>query len=220
MIDDQRRLIFVENPKTATNSVKAALMGKENIFNPYDPRVGTQGHHIPSILQQRYPSQWQDYTSLVVVRNTWDRAYSFFNFYCKVGAESYSSMGFDRWVEKGCPAPDEHHHYSPMNSWGILDKPLCQLRYAEGVDEVIVLHSFDGAQRHLELTDGLNRISQMLGFPLQELPVDSNHSNRSVSTEIWRRETVETIGQLFAQEIEHFGFQSPVVKGCTNETET
>ncbi|MAC47300.1 MAG: hypothetical protein CMI12_10665 [Oceanospirillum sp.] len=211
MIDDQRRLIFVENPKTATNSVKAALMGKENIFNPYDPRIGTQGHHIPAILQRRYPTQWQDYTSLVVVRNTWDRAYSFFNFYTKVaGAESYEAMGFEQWVEKGCPPPKEGQLRASMHSWGIFDKPLCQLRYAEGVDEVVVLHSLDAAKRHQELTDGLNKISQSLDFPLQELPADSNHSNRSVSTEIWRKETVERIGKLFAQEIEYFGFQPPV----------
>jgi len=210
MIDKQRRLIFVENPKTATNSVKIALMGKENLYNPFDSRIATVGHHVPAILKKRYSSQWQDYTSFVVIRNTWDRAYSFFNFYCKTGALSYQRISFDEWVEKGCPPPDEGHLRSLMRAWGIFDRPLCQLQYAEEVDEVILLNSFDATERHNELCTGLNQISTMLNFPLKDVPTDTNHSDRVMSSEIWNGVTVECIAELFSDEIQHFGFMPPV----------
>lgn len=209
MIDEERQLIFVENPKTATNSVKIALMGRENIYNPLDSRIGTLGHHIPSILKKRYPDQWQNYTSFVVIRNTWDRAYSFFNFYCKTGALSYQRVSFDEWVEKGCPPPEESHLRAPMHGWGIFDKPLCQLQYAEEVDEIILLNSFDAAERHHELCIGLNRISTMLNFPLKDVPADTNHSDRVISSEVWSKITVERIAELFSYEIQCFGFTPP-----------
>lgn len=187
-------------------------MGKENIYNPLDPRISTLGHQTPEIIQKRYSDKWERYTSFVVVRNTWDRALSFFTFYRKVlQSESYQAISFDEWVAKGCPAPDESHHRSPMHSWGIFDNPLCQLQYINGVDEIIKLHSFDPAIRHQELCSGLTRISSLMGFSLKPIPSDANSSGRSDIPHLWKKDTVERIRELYKEEINHLQFLPPAL---------
>lgn len=211
MIDDQRKFIFVENPKTATYSIRTALMGKENSNNPYDSRIATINHDIPEIIASKYPKKWRTYTTFVVVRNTWDRAHSFFAFYRNIArSASYQSMDFDEWVAAGCPPPVEDHFRAPMHGEGRFDDVLCQLRYIRGVDEVIVLHSFNHRDRCIELQAGIDRICRLLNITVQPLPIDRNYYGRSAKAIIWKRKTIDQLGVNYEEEIRRFGFQAPL----------
>ncbi len=195
MIDHRRKFIFVENPKTATYSIKRALVGDENLKNPNDPRVGTSNHNIPRVIKAIYPAEWRRYTKFVVVRNTWDRAHSFFEFYRNVaGSASYQSMAFDEWVAAGTPPPEEDHLRGPMRSDGRFDDVLCQLRYTREVDEIIVLHSFDHQRRCMELKAGIERVCALLGITVPSIPTDGNRHGRSTRPITWKRETIDSLG--------------------------
>lgn len=212
MIDDQRKFIFVENPKTATYSIKHSLMGEDNVLNPLDARMATINHKTPERIKSLYPEKWQNYLTFVVVRNTWDRAHSFFDFYCKAAhSKSYQAMSFDDWVANDCPPPDEAHLRAPMHGEGRFDDALCQLRYARDVDEIIVLHSFDHQTRCRELQAGIDRISSRLGVTFQPIPVDGNNYGRSATHIAWKQATVDRLGLKYEEEINHFGFQPPSV---------
>jgi len=211
MIDDQRKFIFVENPKTATFSVKHTLLGEENMFNLQDSRLATINHKTPELIELKYPEKWKSYLKFVVVRNTWDRAHSFFDFYQKIAlSESYQTMSFDEWVADGCLPPDEGHLSNPMKGEGRYDDVLCQLRYVHGVDEVIVLHSFDHQERCRELQAGIDRISARLNIALQPIPLDGNNHGRSTRPIVWKQETVDRLAIKYKDEIKRFGFQPPI----------
>lgn len=210
MIDDNRKFIFVENPKTATFSVKLALLGEQHIYDHLNPIMATINHDIPRVIKKKYPKKWQDYISFVVVRNTWDRAHSFFHFYSEVaGAKSYQEMGFDQWVARGCPPPNEASLRAPMHGEGRFDDVLSQLRYIYEVDEVIVLHSFDSAERIKALELGMDRVCNRLKIEPIEIPTKGNNYKRSQRTIHWQKVTVEKIGEKYKKEIEQFGFKEP-----------
>lgn len=211
MIDDKRKFIFVENPKTATFSIKKALMGEESIYNSTDPRIATINHNIPMVIKAKYPEKWQNYKSFVVVRNTWDRANSFFQFYRDfAGSASYQSMSFDEWVASGFPPPEEDHLRAPMHAEGRFDDVLCQLRYVQEVDEVIVLHSFNSHDRKIELQAGIQRICSILNINTISVTADGNNYGRTSRPIAWKKETIERIRYKYKEEIEEFGFKEPL----------
>lgn len=212
MIDEQYQYIYVENPKTASSAIKHALMGAENVYNSYDPRVGTISHEIPRELKLKYPRQWQNYKKFVVVRNTWDRAASLFAFctrddYCP----SLNGVSFEDWVMAGCPAPVEEMVRGMLRAFDNEPSPLCQLKFVEEVDEIIVLHEFDGAKRNQELLTGLDKVAEKFGFPLLDLPVAHNHSGRESAPLPWTKTMVDKVQSLYSEEIERFGFKAPVI---------
>ena len=210
MIDHKRKFIFIENPKTATSSLKRALMGDEYLKNPSDPRIGTVNHDIPEVIEAKYPTEWRDYTKFVVVRNTWGRARSFFDFYRDIaGSASYQSMSFDQWVAADTPPPDEDHLRAPMWGEGRMDDVLCQIRYVQGVDEIVVLHGFDHETRCIELRAGIERICELLGISVPAVPADENRSNRQAEPIMWRSETIDRLRLKYQEEIRRFGFQMP-----------
>lgn len=209
MIDDQLKLIFVENSKAGSYAIKMALMGHDFISNPLDPRFPTVNHNIPDLIKQKFPKAWDEYMSFVIVRNTWDRAHSFFYYYQKYGvAESYASLTFDDWVAEGCPAPKDDHLRSIMRGEGRLDDVLDQMRYIKEVDEVIVLHSSNLNQRNEELQVGFDRVLDKAGIDRIEVPV-GNNQGRNEKKVLWKEETIMLLGERYKEEIEYFGFIAP-----------
>jgi hypothetical protein len=210
MIDDRRRFIFVENPKTATFSLKRALVGNNVADLPEGVHISSFNHCTPQILRSRHPEKWREYTTFVVVRNTWDRGLSFFHFYSQIAdSKSYQALGFDRWVALGCPPPDEDHLREPMWGEGRFDDVLCQLRYTEDVDEVIVLDAFDFDARREQLEEGFQRVCGRLGFEPPLIPVDGNNFGRAENVTEWQPHTVDRLAVHYDEEISRFGFQKP-----------
>ena len=213
MIDDANRLIFVENPKTATYAVKCGLLGDDHASAP-GVRVETINHDVPSVINSKYPLEWRTYTKFVVVRNTWDRANSFFHYYRTVAdSVSYQGLSFEDWISAGCPPPSEAHLRAPMHGEGRFDDVLCQLRYCEGVDQVVVLQSFDPARRQLELQAGLNRVCSTVGMASPPIPTDKNNFGRTSKPIVWNRRSVERLLDKYADEIQRFGFRAPNTNG-------
>ncbi len=185
-------------------------MGKI-IHNSLDPRVATVNHDIPALIRSKYPEKWLEYTSFVVVRNTWDRAHSFFTFYRNVeNSESYKSISFDEWVLANCPPPKEDHLRAFMHGQGRFDDVLCQLRYVKNVDEVIVLHSFDGKKRNIELQNGMDRVCDRIGMNRVIIPTNANNQGRSTKKIEWKSATVNKLREKYSEEIEKFSFVSPL----------
>ena len=212
MIDDKRKFIFVENPKTASYSIKRALMGENNIHNPLDPRQATINHHIPMLIKAQNPEKWETYLSFVVVRNTWDRAHSFFQFYRTIAhSTTYQSMSFSEWIAADCPPPKEPHLCSPMHGDGRFDDVLDQTRYIEEVDEIIVLHALSKQEQIRALQTGMNRICKLLGIHSIPIPVDGNNYGRSKQAIIWEKASIEHIHNKYRTEIDLFNFQPPTV---------
>lgn len=209
MLDDNLKLIFVENPKACSYSIKMALMGHDFIKNPRDERFVTVNHKTPDLIKCDFPKAWNDYLSFVVVRNTWDRAHSFFHYTKKYGvAESYQSLTFDDWVAEGCLAPKDDHLRAVMRGEGRLDDVLDQIRYIKDVDHVIVLHSMQLDKRNEELQFGFDRVMEKAGIDRRIVPV-GNSQERNGDKVPWKKETISILGERYKEEIDLFGFVAP-----------
>lgn len=213
MIDDQQRLIFVENPKTASSALRTALMGSDYLSDFNDPRIRTIGHHIPRILKSKYPDKWETYTSIVVVRNTWDRAHSYFTYTRDFNqANSFKRYSFEEWVKRGCPAAREDHLRAVLRGHGLIDNVLDQLRYIEGVDEVIVMDSFDRKVRMEQLNQGLERMRSKYAIKTGVIPENENNQGRTEKVIRWKQETIDQLYEQYQKEIDLFGFKPPVAQ--------
>jgi hypothetical protein len=209
MIDDRNKIIFVENPKTATASLKRALTDGPSFDIP-GLRNSTRNHDIPRVIRKKFPAEWNSYVKFVVVRNTWDRAHSFFEFYRQIArSDSYQATNFDDWVAAECPPPAEDHLRAPMRAEGRLDDVLCQNRYCEDVDEIIVLRSLDRRIRCQELNDGMRRVCAIAEMESLRIPDDMNDFGRSRQPIEWEPATIERLGARYHDEIAKFGFQPP-----------
>jgi hypothetical protein len=212
MIDDQQRLIFIENPKTASSSLRRALMGPDYLSNFNDPRIATIGHHIPRVLKVKYPDKWRDYTSMVVIRNTWDRAHSYFTYTRDYsGANSYKQYSFDEWVKEYCPAASEDHIRASLHRNGLIENVLDQLPYIEDVNEVITMDSFDRDVRVAQLNKGLERIRSKYDIKTDVIPENENNQGRTEKVIQWKQETVDRLYEQYHKEIDMFGFKPPKV---------
>jgi hypothetical protein len=211
MIDDNTKLILVENPKSASAALKQMLTG--NVFHDSsDPRTASMNHQLPSEIKRRYPDKWRDYNSFVVVRNSWDRTLSFFTYHGVLFQEpSLQGYDFDSWVAAGLPQATEEHvqiHYPEKNGGNHY---LSQIEYTEEVDKVICLHSFDPLIRARELERAVTALSLEWGFPVHPVEKHINASRIGPEMMSWTEENVAIIGELFADEITRFGFQPPNV---------
>lgn len=211
MIDDNTRLILIENPKSASSALKQILTGN-SYHDSGDPRTATMNHDLPGKIKKRYPDKWRGYRSFVVVRNTWDRVLSFFAYHAVLIPEpSLQNYNFDSWVAAGLPRPTEahiQHHYCDKYNGNHF---LSQVQYTEEVDKVICLHSFDPVVRAKELEEALKALSQAWGFSIYPVQYNVNATRTSVDSMCWSEETVATINKIFEDEISLFSFQPPVV---------
>ncbi|GEM_PF-4590497 len=209
MIDYERELIFVENPKAASHSITSSLLGNIQLHNNSDKRIGTINHNTPSRIKKAYPKEWNTFNSFVIVRNTWERAVSFFNFYKNIAeSEYYKSLTFDLWVQLGFPPPKEDHLRAPMHGEGRFDNVLCQLRYAEDVDEVVILNESNKKKRGQILQKEIERIFSNWNLPPIVIGSYGSHHDTTAPHK-WQEPTIEKIQKVYSKEIERFGFTPP-----------
>jgi hypothetical protein len=217
MIDDTNRLVFVESPKTGSLAIKVALRGPDH-QNAAGVRPESCNHANARMLRARHPAEWRSYLTFVCVRNTWDRARSFFEYHRdRAAAASYAATTFDDWVAAGCPPPDEPHLRDFFWKTGRFDDTLDQLRYVDGVDEIIVLHASDFGTRAREVQAGLDRVCARAGLTPPQIPHDRNNFGRSHEPVTWSRETIERLADRYREEIRIFGFEPPLLSDAGAE---
>lgn len=105
LISHKHKFITIDIPKTATRSLRETLLPQNIIDIKGEPNVNADFYQHGSAQQCRNSLQeinknFSDYFSFVIVRNPWDRYYSFFKYF-KEYAEKYKNK--DSSIEWGIP---------------------------------------------------------------------------------------------------------------------
>lgn len=94
IISDSLRLVFVHIPKTAGDSITAALWPFAD--QEISKRAGPLKHSFARQIRSRHftPSSWAMYRSFAVVRNSWERIHSSFYYIMHTG-DRFLDIGID-----------------------------------------------------------------------------------------------------------------------------
>ncbi len=204
MISLEHKFLFVHVPKTAGNSMQNLLRkySEDNIVCLAPHQDGVERFEVRSdIYDIRKHSTLQEYRNelgrelfdqlfkFACVRNPWDRAISAY-FSPHRGKVIWNKESFRQSLPK-LPPVTCYLSLSPQEAG---DKgPLgC-------IDHVI---------RFENLTEGYNRACELIGIESEPLPVrNKSKSKRDHYTAYYDDELIELVGQLFADEIKHFGYR-------------
>jgi len=126
LISHSHKFITIDIPKTATRSLRETLVPQNVIDIVGEPRKnvdfyqhGTAQQCLKSLRKSN--KNFADYFSFVIVRNPWDRYYSFFKYY-KEYAEKYKNK--DASISWNAP--------------GINQGKLCEKLFANKTDEIVL----------------------------------------------------------------------------------
>jgi Sulfotransferase family len=207
VISHRFRCVFVHIPKCGGQSVETVFVEQHGLtwetrapllLRPCsDRRFGPR--FLAHLTAREYvelghlsPADYAEYFSFAVIRSPWDRMLSTYRYRGQEG------VGFREWIrDTAVPAiEDGHFFYKTQVDY------LCDRRGDLIVDEVLRLDDLPGA---------FDPIRQRLGIPGQGLP-HVNASRRHpglTSAAAYDGETEALVGQLYAQDVERWGFLPP-----------
>lgn len=239
ILSHRHRFVFVKTGKTAGTSLKIALAklcGPEDVVPPtmdpahdLEPRnhlgrsnplpelriarragivldaAGTRqmllrrkrfGGHTPAwVIRARAPKEWASYTTFCVERNPWDKVLSGLAW---VRTQYRQDWDVDTYLDFVADRIAKGYHgtgVSPYNFRSYTDP--C-------TDEVIV----DRILRYERLEEELRPVLDGLGLPMVELPRAYGDRRRGGDAALTDAQ-VARVAQLFAPEIDLFGYEPP-----------
>ena len=126
LISHKHKFITIDIPKTATRSLRETLLPQNVIDIVGDPNFNADFYQHGTAMQcseslQKLNKNFSDYFSFVIVRNPWDRYYSFFKYF-KEYAEKYKNKDASiKW-----------------NTLEITQGKLCEELFANKTDEIVL----------------------------------------------------------------------------------
>lgn len=126
LISHKHKFITIDIPKTATKSLRETLLPQNVIDIAGEPNLNADFYQHGTAMQcseslQKLNKNFSDYFSFVIVRNPWDRYYSFFKYY-KECAEKYKNKDTSiKW-----------------NTLEITQGKLCEELFANKTDEIVL----------------------------------------------------------------------------------
>ncbi|MGE9271102.1 MAG: sulfotransferase family 2 domain-containing protein [Verrucomicrobiales bacterium] len=204
MVSEKHQFLFVHIPKTAGNSIQNVLRdysedeivatGGQDGVERFEVRSGDRGLKKHSTLAEYVAELGAEAVEakfkFACVRNTWDRMISYFFSPHRQG-ETWSARKFKHFVEKEV-VPLRDYFTRPDVSGG---QPF------ENVDFVIRFESLD---------QDFAEVCRRIGIAEVSLPV-RNRSSRGGAEQYYTPSLIDWVGERFADEIEFFGYQPPVI---------
>ena len=126
LISHKHKFITIDIPKTATRSLRETLLPQNIIDIVGEPNLKADFYQHGTAMQcsgslQKLNKNFSDYFSFVIVRNPWDRYYSFFKYF-KEYAEKYKNK-------------DESMSW---NAPEINQGKMCEELFANKSDEIVL----------------------------------------------------------------------------------
>jgi len=182
MVSDQFKCIFIEVPKTASNSVRAIL------GSPPRPHL-----NLWQVAQEVDRERFNSYFKFGFVRNPWDRAVSLYE--RREGLQLRNRMSFDEFIDwmpfasSTCMHPVPHRY---QLDW-----------FVNPHGDVIA----DFIGRYESIEHDWTRVAGRLGIDAPLPRVNVNTEKNRHYTEYYNERTRALVASRFAVDIEHFGYE-------------
>ncbi len=201
LIVNSLKLGFVHIPKNCGTSFRIWLMSSGQA-----PEITQVGHHS-TLVELTLP---EDYTSVAIIRNPWDRIVSYYHF-CKhlIDIDSHSNGGaavrgiqlpypsFESWLDN-----IHNVYFVPGRSHDGLRHPFW---FTPSTPQSVWIHKDPTILiRHENLAEGIDRVMEATGIskPFPKL----NTTNHEHYTEYYNDRTRKIVEKMFALDIDRWGY--------------
>ncbi|MCI0490622.1 MAG: sulfotransferase family protein [Blastocatellia bacterium] len=187
-----RDFVYISVPKTATNSIHAAL---DSFSSPTVREGFRKWKHLPAREIRPRVEDWESRFKFGFVRNTFDMLVSWF-FYQKQDRtqREYDRFdSFESWVKSGCP-----EHWTSRGG----PSPFLQCEFFMEDDSVIV----DFIGRYENLNEDFDHVCRRVGVRPPPLP-ELNKSNHNNYRAYYDEEMIGIVSALFARDLEMFDYR-------------
>ena len=177
----------------AVNKIQKAHFKNKHGFN-------LAAHTTAKELKDFDPEAWAKYYKFCVVRNPWAMVVS--DYYWRLHTKGYPSVSFDEFVRRleDTTRPDPEELRPPLiSNWDIYT-----------IDDVVAV---DFVARFERLAEDLEKVSEKVGLPINISSIKAKGKQRDRSKSIsdhYNDDLIETVGRVFAKEVQEFGYQPPV----------
>jgi hypothetical protein len=190
LIDTKLELIFVRNPKTATQAIQNSLFGWTN---KRPKHIINLNHLSVDAIAKKYPEQWKRFYKFTCIRHPVDRIISMFH-YLKKYKPRVVTLSFEDWVKADFP----HWEAIWSNEYEAGCNIIHQTSYTSGVDFIV---------RYESLTTDLKILCEQTGLEIPELKiVNSSNRDRNTIPEISNSEVMDILNEKFRMEYQLFGY--------------
>ena len=208
-IDDQKRIIFVHNPKAAGSALHVLLKDLFRLKGDQrsDPEPHLHHRNFQQILDLN--PEYRKYYSFAMVRNPWSRLLSGYLDFTQNRMHQYSGqIIFDR------PLLSEYENFKDfvMN----MENSVC-INDVHFLPQHLYTHagnkSVDIIMRVENYSDDVDNLMNKIGFPnyRREYPHYDVRIHRTTDhghyTEYYDPESVNKVAQIYAKDIALFGYQ-------------
>ena len=214
LISHKNKFITIDIPKTATRSLRETLLPQNVIDVVGEPNLNADFYQHGTAQQcsnslQKLNKNFSEYFSFVIVRNPWDRYYSFFKYF-KEYAEKYKNKNASiTWnapeITQGKMCEELFANKTDENVLrNIIINNECQSDYyLDEKNEIMVSHiaKFENLNKEFELLCNQVNVNY---FPLF-------HGNKSIIKSsyynIYTEETIELVAEKEKNVIELTGYE-------------
>ena len=208
MISHKYRCILIHIPRTGGSSIERWIGGGD--WWSVSPETK---HLLASQAKQVYSEYWDDYFKFAFVRNPWDRVVSCLHYSCHFGIEAERTKKRIGWSQQepidfsgykrifGHPVTVEHDHRFYERSDLLSNHHRPNRVFLNIIDEPI-----DFVGRFETLKEDTQYIQERIGIE-KPFNVHVQRSKRSNYERYCEDDTCEEVRQLYAGDIEAFGYK-------------
>ena len=206
MISHEHKFILVHVPKTGGTSIEDSLGLK-------GPR-----HNTALQYQEYFPEYWERYFTFGMVRNPWDRVFSYYTYRRQVRRlEIENSLTFKQWLMRSAEYVQSRNQqalnreFAPVHGVGTIvkndpqgwrvkfDNALHMLADEHGVVMVDFVGRFAPLQKEFDV------VCERLNIPKQTLPFRNQTEHRPYWT-YYDRDCEQIVAALFHKDIAYFNY--------------
>jgi chondroitin 4-sulfotransferase 11 len=214
LISHKHKFITIDIPKTATRSLRETFVPQNIIDIVGEPNLNADFYQHGTAQQcrdslQKINKNFSDYFSFVIVRNPWDRYYSFFKYF-KEYAEKYKNK--DASIKWNAPEINQGKMCEELFAnktdeivlRNIIINNECQSDYySDENDEIMVSHiaKFENLNKEFELLCNQVNVNYSQLFHENKSFIKSSYYN------IYTKKTIELVAEKEKSVIELKGYE-------------
>ena len=185
-VSDQQKYVWFRVAKTGTRSVLHFLNKNSKIKSGFPPRQERRRKLWG--YGKTYKPRFDKYFKFTIARNPWDRLLSFYK------------NKLNTSIIKGSPSFNKFVHR--LHKYNLK---TCNLHYRLQT-QMFPLNKIDYIVRFENLQEDFNIVCDKIGIPHKKLP-HKNKTKHEHYTEYYDEETREIVAELYAKDIEYFGYE-------------
>ena len=200
IINKEKKYIFIHIPRTSGTNLYNCLSGKK-----YDERGN--GHIFARHIAKRYSSEFKEYYKFVIVRNDFERLYSWW--WNRKFLHKSVNVDFKAWLLRDSKGfSDFGRNWEFGNAWNINSQQTSQLEWITNKRGRIIV---DHIVRFENLKRDLKKLGKIIGEDFSKMPRYGINNPENMGSKykksVYDSEMIEFVEWHHWKSLEYFGYE-------------